>query len=123
MSQKYLRDLAVVPRSGFVYKDKDTNKIISAGTFKELVKKVTVHRKANELKTDATIVDSIHEYLCNNNPSDFCAEGFRGLGDVVHAIAHPIAELMDATLGTNIKGCGGCARRREFLNQAVGFRH
>lgn len=39
-----------------------------------------------------------------------------GLGDKVHAIAHPIAGAIDKTLGTNIKGCGACAKRREKLN-------
>ena len=39
-----------------------------------------------------------------------------GLGDKVHAIAHPIAGAIDRTLGTNIKGCGACAKRRDKLN-------
>lgn len=42
-----------------------------------------------------------------------------GLGDAVAAIANPIARAMDATLGTKIEGCGGCARRREALNQIL----
>ena len=40
----------------------------------------------------------------------------RGLGDKVHAIAQPIAGAIDKALGTNIKGCGACAKRREALN-------
>ena len=39
-----------------------------------------------------------------------------GLGDRVHAIAQPIAGAIDKALGTNIKGCGACAKRREALN-------
>lgn len=38
------------------------------------------------------------------------------LGDKVHSVAQPIAKVIDKTLGTNIQGCGGCARRREKLN-------
>lgn len=40
----------------------------------------------------------------------------RGLGDKVHAVAQPIAGAIDKALGTNIKGCGACAKRREALN-------
>ena len=38
------------------------------------------------------------------------------LGDKVHAVAQPIAKVIDKTLGTNIQGCGACAKRREKLN-------
>jgi len=123
VSQKYLQDTAVVPPSGFVYKDHDTSQVVSAGSFSELIKKTIQHRKINGLVTDAKIVDKIHAYLCDNNPSDFCAEGYRGLGDVVHAVAQPIAALIDGALGTNVRGCWSCAGRREALNKAVGFRH
>ena len=122
-SQKFLRDTAVVPPSGFVYKDPDTKKVISAGSFMELIKNSVQHRKKNGLETDAKIVDHIHSYLCDNNPADFCAEGYRGLGDVVHAVADPIAALIDGAIGTNIRGCWSCAQRRDALNKAVGFRH
>jgi len=40
----------------------------------------------------------------------------RGLGDVVHSVAQPIAGAIDRTLGTNIKGCSACSKRREKLN-------
>jgi hypothetical protein len=45
-----------------------------------------------------------------------------GLGDAVAAVAQPIAGAIDAVLGTNIKECGGCAKRREALNRAVPLR-
>ena len=123
MSQKYLLDTAVVPRSDWVYKDEDTKVVITGGSFNNLVAKVVTHRRKNNLEVDAKIVDKIHAYLCANNPEGFCAEGYRGLGDVVHAIAQPIASLIDATLGTNVRGCWSCSKRRDLLNKAVGFRH
>ena len=43
----------------------------------------------------------------------------RGLGDLVAAVAQPIARAIDALAGTKIQGCGGCAARREALNRAV----
>ena len=42
-----------------------------------------------------------------------------GLGDLVASVAQPIAGAIDAVLGTNVKGCGGCAKRREALNRMV----
>ena len=42
-----------------------------------------------------------------------------GLGDAVASVANPIARAIDATFGTKIEGCGGCAKRREALNQIL----
>jgi hypothetical protein len=50
------------------------------------------------------------------------AKKYAGLGDVVAAIAQPIARTIDAVAGTNVVGCGGCARRRASLNAAVPFK-
>lgn len=42
-----------------------------------------------------------------------------GLGDAVASVAQPIAGILDSVLGTHIKGCAGCAQRRETLNKLV----
>ena len=42
-----------------------------------------------------------------------------GLGDAVAALANPIARALDATLGTKIVGCGGCAQRQAALNKLL----
>lgn len=42
-----------------------------------------------------------------------------GLGDLVAKVAQPIAGAIDAVIGTNIKGCGGCAQRHAALNRIV----
>lgn len=47
---------------------------------------------------------------------------FRGLGDFIHAIAHPVATGLDAVLGTDLSRCPSCARRRAAWNAAVPFR-
>lgn len=41
----------------------------------------------------------------------------RGLGDVVAAFAKPVARAIDAIAGTNLKKCGGCAKRQQKLNE------
>lgn len=42
-----------------------------------------------------------------------------GLGDAVAVVAQPIARAIDAVAGTNLQGCGGCAKRREALNKVL----
>lgn len=40
-----------------------------------------------------------------------------GLGDRVEQIAQPIAKIIDRAVGTNIQGCGGCKKRKDWLNK------
>jgi hypothetical protein len=40
----------------------------------------------------------------------------RGLGDRIARLAKPIARAMDATLGTDLAHCQGCASRQAWLN-------
>jgi hypothetical protein len=119
--QYYLRDTTVWPPSGFVYQDADTKQVINGGSFNELVTAVVSHRNNNGLQTDAKIVDLIHAYICRVNDNRQCAKGIRGLGDLVHNIAQPIAWAIDKTLGTNVQGCWSCGGRRDVLNKVVPF--
>lgn len=43
----------------------------------------------------------------------------RGLGDVVAAVANPIALLVDKTTGSKLSGCQPCGQRRDALNKIV----
>lgn len=43
---------------------------------------------------------------------------YRGLGDVVAAVAKPIARVIDAAAGTDLQNCGGCKQRQEDWNKA-----
>ena len=45
-----------------------------------------------------------------------------GLGDVVAVVAQPIAKVIDAVAGTNVAGCGSCAKRQAALNAAFPFK-
>lgn len=51
------------------------------------------------------------------------ASKYRGLGDVVAAVAQPVAKALDAALGTDIQNCEGCGGRKEWLNEAVPFKN
>ena len=41
---------------------------------------------------------------------------YRGLGDMVAAVAVPVAKALDNLAGTHLRDCPGCAARRAFLN-------
>jgi len=40
-----------------------------------------------------------------------------GIGDMVAYVAQPIAGVLDRVLGTRIRHCRGCARRKRALNR------
>jgi hypothetical protein len=120
--QYYLRDTTIHPASGFVYKDADTKQVVTAGSFSDLISAVVQHRKKNELNVDAKIVDLIHAYICQANDNGPCSKGTRGLGDLVHTIAQPIAWAIDKAFGSNVQGCWSCSGRRQALNEAVPFK-
>lgn len=42
---------------------------------------------------------------------------FNQLGDKVEKALEPIVKVIDDKLGTNIKGCSGCQKRKQWLNQ------
>lgn len=44
---------------------------------------------------------------------------YRGLGDVVAAIAKPVAAVIDKALGTGLSDCAACRERQEALNRIV----
>ena len=39
------------------------------------------------------------------------------LGDAAERFARPVARALDATLGTDLEHCSGCASRKERLNK------
>lgn len=49
------------------------------------------------------------------------AKKYRGLGDLVHAVAAPVAMMIDAVAGTGIQGCAGCGKRRDDWNRKFPF--
>jgi len=49
------------------------------------------------------------------------AKKYRGIGDVVEAVAKPIARAIDRAIGTSIEHCAGCGNRRKILNDIFPF--
>lgn len=50
------------------------------------------------------------------------ARKYRGLGDVVEAVAKPVARIIDRVTGSDLAHCPGCARRRDMLNRRFSLR-
>ena len=109
-----LKDIRTVPPTGFNYQDYETKAVVTAGSFRELLDKVNHHRHLNGLTLHGNQEQMIHDQLCDRLGKEYC-EGY-GVGDAVHAIAQPIAIAIDKVAGTNIQGCGACAKRRANLN-------
>jgi len=80
----------------------------------ELLQKVNQHRHLNRLVLNGNQEQMIHDQICDRIGSEYC-EG-KGLGDMVHAVAQPIAKIIDSVAGTKIQRCGACAKRRAKLN-------
>ena len=50
------------------------------------------------------------------------AKKYRGLGDVIEAVAKPVAKVIDRIAGTDIQNCQDCSRRQQNLNAKFPFR-
>ena len=44
-----------------------------------------------------------------------------GVGDVVAAVAQPVARAIDGAFGTDLANCSGCKDRRAWLNKKMPF--
>lgn len=75
---------------------------------------VSKHCAANNLTLNN---DEFEENVCRNTPNCVCTDGVRGLGDVIHFLAAPIAGAIDVVTGSNLGGCGGCFQRQQELNK------
>ena len=56
------------------------------------------------------------------HPLKISRRDMRGAGDLVHAIAQPVAEWIDSKTGSRLSECQGCPKRRVWLNRVLPFR-
>jgi hypothetical protein len=76
--------------------------------------------KVNDAATSgAGREEAIKRDLLNSSPVNPAPIG---LGDVIASVAQPIAKVIDAVAGTNVAGCGACAKRQAALNAAFPFK-
>ena len=46
----------------------------------------------------------------------------QGVGDIVAAVAEPIARVIDGAFGTDLANCPGCKARQDWLNKKMPLR-
>jgi hypothetical protein len=102
------------PRGGWTYVCPITQVRLNNSCLWVLREKVEKHCSINKLEFSET---EFRTNVCRNSPYAQCQDKTQ-LGDVVYKVASPIAAAIDAATGgrTNVKGCGGCRKRREKLN-------
>ena len=55
--------------------------------------------------------------IVSDDPYELHKSRKKGLGDLVETIAQPIAKAIDKIAGTKIQKCGGCKKRKKYLNK------
>ena len=98
---------------GFVYKHPVTGHAFQHPIMTTLHDRVSAYCKANNFTLNN---DEFDDNVCRNTPNIVCTEGLRGVGDLVHVVLNPLVKGVDALIGTNLQGCGGCHKRQEALN-------
>jgi hypothetical protein len=84
-------------------------------------------KSPNGWRDEAILLGKLTDWQFEINDKDFNALQHKfkspkvqfGLGDAVAALASPVAAASDKMFGTSLSSCGGCAKRREALNQMV----
>lgn len=86
--------------------------------------KVTKQRISGSIPTDPITQHFIRTQQMHKEPGTVMAKNsgsIQGLGDLVAKFAQPVAKGIDAMFGTNVQGCGSCAKRQQKLNEIVPF--
>lgn len=109
-----LKNKGKTPDGGWKYFDPDTKAWIQGGSFDQLLQQVMLFRARAGLQNHNYLSQMIEDQICDRLPKEEC-EG-RSFGDIVHAMAKPIAKVLDTAINTNFGGCGACAKRRAKLN-------
>lgn len=97
MSLKYI-NLTNTPPGGFQYLVDESRTLFKEVSYRDLVKKVIAHLKANNLPVPMNIEERIHEYGCQNIPPGWCEHGLIA-GDTVAIIGFGEALEFTRTMG------------------------
>lgn len=112
-----IRDLSKIPELGWRYTSPDTGHQHTADTYEALVSSVAREKVQRGIQIPTYLEQMIQDQICDQNGGYGCESV--GLGDMVHAVAQPIAKVIDRVAGTNVQGCGACAKRRAMLNSTI----
>jgi hypothetical protein len=67
---------------------------------------------------DSASKPALAETAC---PQSLWPDRMRGAGDIVAAVAQPVARVIDGAFGTDLANCSGCQDRRDWLNKKLPF--
>lgn len=119
----HLLNVTVTPPGGWYFIDPVSGVTIGGGDWNNLIQNIARHRSERGIDP-AGIETLVQDQICGRipKPNDYCDDSLRGLGDLIHRFAHPIAVGIDRVAGTSLRHCGGCGSRRAALNDAVPFK-
>lgn len=106
------------PKGGWTYVHPISGMTFNRAVIWVLRDVVKAHCKANGWEL---LEDDFRANVARNTPNAQ-VQNVAGLGDIVAAVAQPVAGAIDAVAAavgvkTNVKGCGGCKKRRDRLNR------
>lgn len=85
-----------------------------------LESKVTAYMERNNISVPEDLREIIEDQICMRQPPKKCRYS-RKAGDMISAVIHSVAGAVDSVAGTQLqkkaRGCGGCGKRRQRLNQ------
>ena len=71
---------------------------------------------ANRSGCESAAKPAFAETVC---PLSLWPDRLQGMGDIVAAVAQPVARAIDGAFGTDLANCSGCKDRREWLNKKL----
>jgi hypothetical protein len=75
--------------------------------------------EANGIEVPYDLDKMIEDQICTRQPKGKCYYT-KGLGDKISKAIHSVASVVDKVAGTQLekkaRGCSGCAKRRQRLN-------
>lgn len=114
-----LPEKSTVPPDGWQYLQVETQATITGGDWYNLLDNIKSHRRANNIPIGNDFENAVEYDICQQLKArghNWCERRVDGLGDVAYAVFHPIAKTIDRALGTNVKECGSCGKRRVQWN-------
>lgn len=121
-----LRDRNQAVPGGYQYKVPETGHVVSTGGhFSALMQAVYGYYTLKQLPVPDNIELLVEDQVCSRAPSKYCRYT-GGLGDIIAKSVSVVAGAVDAVAGTELqakaKRCGGCNKRRQFLNKLTNSR-
>lgn len=97
MPLRYI-NLINTPPGGFKYHVDESNRDFTEHSYRDLVRKVIAHLKANNYPVPSNIEERLHEYGCNQSPPGWCEHNLKP-GEIVALVGFGEALEFTRTIG------------------------